>query len=162
MPAEGRRHGPRSTTNRIRANERAQRCRSPTEIPDYCAAQERGPLDQGYQGEASVRHGKQISPADAFPHSKDWNLIYWNIPDEGLAVSLQLPTGPVDMTVFAISDGLPPLPGNVPLQPRPDDLIPSPSFCFDHETFIQKSFLSDQRSDVCGHSKSINSTTKRR
>jgi hypothetical protein len=41
---------------------------------------------------------------------------------------------------YEISDGLPSLPENVPLRPRPDDPIPSPSFWFDHETFVQKSF----------------------
>ena len=41
---------------------------------------------------------------------------------------------------YALFDGLPPLSGTVSLQPRPDHLIPSPSFWFDHETFIQKSF----------------------
>ena len=87
---------------------------------------------------AASINGKRISPADAFPESKDWNLIYWNVPDDGLVFSVQFSSGPIDLSVCDISDELPPLPGGVPLKPRPDDLMPAS--WFDHLSFVGKSF----------------------
>jgi hypothetical protein len=90
--------------------------------------------------QAASINGKKLSPADAFPNSKNWNLIYWNAPDDGLTLSVQLPPGPVNVSIFDISDQLPPLPGGASLKPRPGDLMPSPSFWFDHSTIATKSF----------------------
>jgi hypothetical protein len=85
-------------------------------------------------------NGQRLSPPDPFPNSKDWNLIYWNVPDGGLTLSLHLPPATVNMSVFEISNELPPLPESAPLKPRPDDLMPSPAFWFDHSTVVEKSF----------------------
>lgn len=76
--------------------------------------------------QAASINGKKLSPADAFPNSKDWNLIYWNAPDRGLTLSLRLPPGPVNISVFDVSDDLPPLPGSAPLSPERMILCPRP------------------------------------
>ena len=92
---------------------------------------------------AVVVNGKRVDYGKApvaVSEDKRWLLRYYAFPKEGVELSLEVkPSGPLQISVFDQSYGLPEVPG-AQLRPRPDDLIPTPNAAYSDATVVSKVF----------------------
>ena len=92
---------------------------------------------------AVVVNGKRVDYGKApivVSEDKRWSMRYFALPKEGVEVSFEVKlAGPLQMSVFDQSYGLPDVPGTQ-LRPRPDDLIPAPGVAYSDTTVVSKVF----------------------
>jgi peptidase M28-like protein len=69
-----------------------------------------------------------------------WGLLYTNVPAQGIVLTLDVKANePLTLRVTDQADGLPQIAGTS-IQPRPADVMPSPSVPFDSTTLVSKTY----------------------
>ena len=94
---------------------------------------------EGAKVQEAAVNGRKIGGASA-SGVLSRGLVYTAPPEEGIVLNLEVKASdPLALKVVAVSPGLPEIRGSA-IQPRPDDLMPSPMLPFDSSTLVVKTF----------------------
>jgi len=89
---------------------------------------------------SALINGRPLPAAAMDGKTNSWGCYFVASPEEGLSLTLVLPAGDTpQLRIIDQLDGLPSLEGAAP-EPRPADLMPTPTLPFDSSTLVGRTY----------------------